>query len=431
MRLIDAESLTALEGSRPADTLTVWAWRGWSLVLPEPLEVINWSFQDDTADKMKVGQRISLTVADPDGSLGAWRLGDPLGVAGSRLQVIYRVGGGGAVNYGWFRIVGNSPDEVWESRVIDEYGYLEPDGTLPEHKRRVFVSRAVVKLEAVDLTFNVDLDKLESPESPSTPTVLGEFRRLTANHFPTVVESGVTDTDVSPQLVFDRERLEACQDLLGRVNARYRMGGDGECRVYPRTSAPVWRVEPGAGLVNVTRSQSVDGLHNRWVVEGKTSESGEPVRGVVSIESGDLMFGGPNGRVQEFYTSEMITSDDQAVAYGKQLRDEFLGSLAVRLTVETVPRPELQAGDWVEVGCPLPAGHVVYLPGAIESIRRSGNPVPQGTTLTVSCSYADVLKALSTTPWAVHLTGNLPPLTWNRMPGTWGAVPSMTWNDLP
>jgi len=54
-------------------------------------------------DNVKVGQRISLTVADPDGVLGAWRFDDPLGVGGTKLQVIYNVGGSGAVNYGWFR----------------------------------------------------------------------------------------------------------------------------------------------------------------------------------------------------------------------------------------------------------------------------------------------------------------------------------------
>lgn len=430
MRLIDGDSLAALDGSRPADTITVWAWRGGQLVLPEPLDVIDWSVQDDAGDSVKIGQKLSLTVADPDGTLGAWRFEDRLSVAGTNLQVIYRVGGAGVVNFGWFRIKSNTPDVVVDSRVVNEYGLAVPDSVVEPHKRRKYVMTGIVKLEADDLTFNVDRDRFEAPESASGATALAEFARLTARHFPTVVDAGITDANVSPLLVFDRERLEACQDLLSRVNARYRMGGDGECHVYPVRSASVWRVEPGQSLVSVTRKQSIDGLVNRWIVEGKDSGNGKPVRASASIDTGPLRYGGPHGRAPEFYSSEMITTEGQALAYAIQLRDEFLSSLSVELAVETVPRPELQAGDWIEVGCPVTAGHVAYLPGQVVGIRRGGSTVPSGTSLTVTCSYSDVTAALDRTEWAQHLGAGKPELTWDRMPGNWGQLPAILWNDL-
>ena len=432
MRLIDEGSREALGGSRPADTLMVWAWRDGSLVVPEPLQVVDWSDQDDAGEAVKVGRRMSVTVADPDGTLGAWRFDDALGVAGTEFRMIYRVGGAGAVTYAKLRVVSNEPSEVVDSRVVDEYGLVVPDSELEPHKRRKFLVSGVVKLEAVDMTSNVDRDRFESPQSPPAgATVLSEFRRLTARHFPTVVDPGVTDAPVSTKTVWDRERLEACQDLLARVNARYRMGGDGECHVYPLNTAPVWRVEPNAGLVSVTRKQSIDGLYNRWVVEGKDAGTGDPVRATVSLDAGPLRYGGPHGRVPYFYSSEMITNYGQAVAYAASLRDKFLGSLAVELTVTTVPRPELQAGDRIEVGCPVSAGHVAYLPGEITSLRAGGSPVPGPTTLTVACSYADVVAALSRTDWAADLTTSRPALTWDRMPATWGTAPNITWNDLP
>jgi hypothetical protein len=411
--------------------LLVWAWRDGSLVVPEPLNVITWSLQDDAGDSVKVGQRLSLTVADPEGTLGAWRFEDPLSVAGTKVQVIYRIGGAGAVNLGWFRVTGNEPDEVTDSRVLDEYGYAEPGSADGPHRRRVYVTSGVVKLEAVDLTYGVDKDRFESPQSPAPgATVMTEFARLTANHFPTVVEPGVPDREISGKTVWDRERLEACQDILALVGARYRMGGDGECRIYPRLSAPVWRVEPTAGLVSVARKQTMDGLYNRWVVEGKDAGDGAPVRAVASIESGPLRYGGPHGRVPFFYQSEMIVTTEQATSHATRLRDEFLGSLAVELAVETVPRPELQAGDWVEVGCPF-NGHLAYIRGQIQSIRRSGSTVPSGTSLTVACSYADVTQAMGRTDWAQHITEGMPELTWERMPGNWGNLPEILWNDLP
>lgn len=432
MRLIDEASLAALDGSRPADSLLVWAWRDGSLVVPEPLDVISWSEGDEAGDSVKVGGKMSFTVADPDGTLGAWRFDDPLSVAGTRLQVIYRVGGAGAVNFGWFRVVGNEPTTAHDSRVLAEYGLVVPDSETAPHERRVFTTTGIVKLECVDLTFDVDRDRFAAPESPgSGATALSEFGRLTADYFPTVVDPGVTDVALSGQLVFDRERLEACQDLLSRVSARYRMGGDGECHVYPADTASVLRVEPGASLVSVSRKQSVDGLYNQWIVEGKDAGNGSPVSGSALIESGPLRYGGPHGKAPFFYSSEMITNRVEADEYAARLRSDFLDSLAVELRVELAPRPELQAGDHIEVGCPVVGGHVAYFPGQITSIGRSGSTVPAGTTLTVSCSYADVSAALGRTEWAEHLGNGMPALTWDRMPGTWGSLPAIEWDELP
>jgi hypothetical protein len=430
VRELDADTLAALNGSRPADTLTVWAWRDGVLVVPEPLEVVEWSGSEAAGDTTKIGQTLSLTVADPDGTLGAWRFDDALGVAGTLLQVIYRVGGAGSLNYGWFRVTDNEPDERVDWRVIDEYSYDEPDAVLPAHKRQVPIVTAVVKLEATDLTIGPDRDKFEAPQSPGAgATVIGEFKRLTGAYFRTVVEDGITDLGVSRKLVYDKERLEACQDLLSRINARYRMGGDGECHVYRPGTVPVWRAAPGSCLVSVSRKQSLDGLYNRWVVEGKDSK-GKVVRARASIESGPLRYGGPHGRSQYAYSSEMITSHAGALAYAEELRAKFLNSLAVELTVEVAPRPELQAGDRIEIGYPLAAGHVAYFPGEITGIRRGGSPIPTVTSLTVSCSYYDVSAALSRTDWAGYLTADLPPLTWDRIPATWGTAPLVAWNDL-
>lgn len=85
MRPIDEATRTALDGSRPADTFIVWAWRGGSLAVPEPLQIINWSADDAAGDSVRIAQQLSLTIADPDGTLGAWRFDDPLSVAGTQL----------------------------------------------------------------------------------------------------------------------------------------------------------------------------------------------------------------------------------------------------------------------------------------------------------------------------------------------------------
>jgi hypothetical protein len=376
---------------------------------------------------------LSLKVADPDGGLSPWLFHDPLGVGGVVLQVIYRVGGAESLNLGWFRVEGNKPSGSAVAYTIPEYGYIEADSPRAPHERLVMVpGGGMVDVSAVDLTSNVDRDKLITPESPKTTTVLAEVARLIGDYFPVVVESGVTDQPVAKTLVFEKERLEAVQDLLSSINARYRMGGDGEMRVYPITPGPVvWRVEPTAGLVEVSREQSVDGLYNVWVVTGKEDGTGRPVSAVATIKSGPLRVDGPHGRVPYFYESEQITSQSGAQKYAETLRDRQETAYAVELTVVTAPRPEIEAGDRIEVGCPVKEGHIMYLPGEVLSVSAGGSPLPGPTTFKVSCSYKDIFDAQGRTDWAQNITRVKPELTWDRMPTSWGTTPDLTWNNLP
>ncbi|AYN57809.1 tail protein [Arthrobacter phage Eileen] len=433
MLLIDEVSRAALDGSRPADKVIAWAWYDGALAWDEPLSINSWSRSDTGDGKQKVQRQFQLTIADPDGSLSPWLFHDPLGVGGTILQIIYQIGGAESLNIGWFRVEGNTPEQSHVHYTIPEYGYVEPDSVHAPHERSVMVpAGGTVQVTAVDITANVDRDKLLTPESPKTTTVLGEVSRLIGDHFPVVIEDGVVDGPVAKTLVYERERLEAVQDLLASVNARYRMGGDGEMRVYPIDPGPVvWRVEPRAGLVKVGRGQSIAGLYNMWVVTGKEDGTGRPISAISTIKSGPLRVDGPHGRVPNFFESEQITSVAAAQKYAETLRDRQNQTYAVELSVDTIPRPELQAGDRIEVGCPVKDGHVIYIPGEVTSIQASGSPVPGPMSLKVSCSYQDIFDALARTDWSQYLTREKPPLTWDRMPATWGTAPALTWNDLP
>jgi hypothetical protein len=431
--LIDDVSRAALEGSRPADEVIAWAWYDGALAWSEPLSINAWSKTYSADKKAKVQRQYSFTIADPDGSLSPWLFHDPLGVGGTVLQVMYRIGGAGTLNVGWFRLEANTPKQSHVRYTIPEYGYMEPDSERAPHERDVMVpAGGTVEVNAVDISADVDRDKLLTPESPKTTTVLAEVSRLIGDHFPVVIEDGVTDGPVAKTLVYEKERLEAVQDLLASIGARYRMGGDGEMRVYPIAPGPlVWRVEPNAGLVEVGRGQSIAGLYNMWVVTGKEEGTGRAISAIATLKSGPLRVDGPHGRVPTFYESDQITSVAAAQKYAENLRDRQDQTYAVELSVDVVPRPELEAGDWIEVGCPTKDGHVIYIPGEISSIQASGSPIPGPMNLKVTCSYSDVFDALARTEWSQYLTREKPALTWDRMPATWGTAPAVTWNDLP
>jgi hypothetical protein len=392
MRQIDANTLSALTGSRSGEGITVYVWYGGRLAYPDPLPVASWGF---SWDRTRQVQTFDLTVADKDGKLAPWLLEDPLGVGGSRLQVRYDVGSAGSVNMGWYRITGPSPDERWHSYTISESGRVNPDSPIPAGKKQVLVSGgATIRVQADDLGVMLHSDRLVAPESPqgTSPTVVGEVRRLAEHIMPVVTAPGVVDRPVNKTLIYERERLDAIQALCKSITCDYRMNGDGQLEIYPITpQAPVATLQGGAEglLVKVDREQKYEGLYNRFVVKGTAAD--KPVQSVVEVTSGPLSVSGPHGRVATFYESNMIETQGQADDYAYTMMTTHLAGLTVDLKVTCLPVPHVQQGDWVCVGNPVVNGQSFTLAGMVKSINQPSNgTVPGQCTIVVECSYRDV-----------------------------------------
>jgi len=396
VRQVDANTLAALTGSRSAEGITVYVWYGGRLAYPDPLPVTDPSFSWDRTRQI---QTMDLTVADKDGKLAPWLLEDPLGVGGSRLQVRYNVGGAGAINIGWYRITAPEPNERWRSYIIDEAGRVNPDSPIPAGKKQVMVSGgATIKIQADDLGVMIKADRLLAPESPqgSSPTVIGEIKRLAGDIVPVVTASGVVDRPVNKTLIYERERLDAIQALCKSIACDYRMNGDGQLEIYPITQqAPVAVLRGGAEglLVKVDRSQKYDGLYNRFVVNGTATD--RPVQAITEITAGPLSVTGPHGRVPTFYESNMIETQAQANDYAQTMMSTHIAGLTTDLKVTCLPIPHVQQGDWVQVGNPVVNGQSFVLAGMVKAISQPfSGTVPGPCTVTVECSYADVQTAL-------------------------------------
>jgi hypothetical protein len=264
---------------------------------------------------------------------------------------------------------------------------------------------ASIQVQGYDLAAVVVNDRFIAPESPvgPSPTVIGEIKRLLLDRVPVVVLPGVTDTAVNSTLVYQQQgdRWAAVQDLAQRLGAAVRMNGDGQCEVYSLTNTtPVATLNGGTEglLVRVNRSQSYDGLYNYFVADGTATVNGQqqPVRGTAQITGGPLAFGGPHGRYPKFYSSTMLTTQQQCDDYAAQMRDTQLAGLTTDLKVEALPQPHLQIGDWVTVANPIVNGMAVPLNGRIVQMGLRGTGVTvDRMTLTVRCSYADVKAAFT------------------------------------
>ena len=394
MRVLDTATSLALSSSRPADTITVWAWYNGALAIPEPLDVNSWALSYDTTRQV---QTLELTVADPDGSQTPWLPNDPLGVAGSRLQVFYNVGGAASIAYDWFRITEPQPAQKWRSYLVTDQGVQPVDSPQVPGMSRLYVSEgSPITLRADSLARNIANAKFLTPQSPpksGSPTVVSEVKRLLADIMPVTVASGVVDHSVPSSLVYSDDRLNAVQDLCKRIGCDYRTTGAGTLEIYPIANlGPVWTLAPGVeGFeIDVLHEMKLDGLYNTFVVDGSAGQNA--VRGYATIESGPLAPSGPHGSYPTFYSSQMIKATDEANAYAAQMRDTQLRGMTVSLTATCLPHPGLQQGDWITVQCPAPIPNgLATFPARIRTLDlggRDGQVDPM--KLGLDASYTDV-----------------------------------------
>lgn len=378
------EALSILAGSRSGDGVRAFAWYDGQLVGPEAgLPISDWGL--NYADQQVQGQ-FTATIDDPDGELAPWAVDDPLGVGGPRLQVIYTLPLGYTVDIGWFRIASNAPAESWRVYRLGEHGddlrFVSGGGRVP--------------ITADDLTRLAVRARLLAPDSPPAgATVLSEVRRLLRDIMPVAVAPGVTDVAVPRTLVYERERMNAVEDLVARIDAGCRMTNDGQLEVYPLAKTdPVWQVVGGdeGVLISVQREQSIDGLNNAWVVEGQ-DDDGRQLIGRAFEDAGPLRYTGPHGPDPYFQASTGLLKTQSAVDFAAQtLRANQRAARSVDLVVECLPHPGLQIGDWVLVANPVVAGDPVPLVGRVTAIRLRGSAAAgvSPMVLTVACGYAEV-----------------------------------------
>jgi hypothetical protein len=130
-------------------------------------------------------------------------------------------------------------------------------------------------------------------------------------------------------------------------------GGDFVIRPVPSPTDPVaWTLPDGAASIVAGDEQALSGLAvaNRWIVTSERTDEVEPIRVVVSDDApaSTTRYGGPMGKLTDFYTSALITSHAQAFMAGQAKLIRSLGPARTR-AVRLVANPALDAGDVLAV----------------------------------------------------------------------------------
>lgn len=379
MRAMSEAALSALTGSRAGERLICHVWYDGQVVAPD-IDVSDWSITSDGSRQIRT--QVSLTVTDPDGTLAPWGVDDPLGVGGARVQLIYALTATETVDLGYYRITTSDPAENWT---------LHAAGS-----RAVWVSGgAQIPVGADDLTAIAVADRLLAPESPKAgATVLSEVRRLLSGIMPVTVAAGVTDRAVATSTVFERERMDAVEDLLAMISCTHRMTGDGQLEVVPNApGSPVWEIAGGDDgvMVSLRRSQSADGLYNGAVSEGATPD-GRQLIGRAFETTGPLRWDGPHGRRPVFHAATGILTTQAAVdADAISVLAGRLRGRTVDLAITCLPHPGLQCGDVATVASPTVTGAAIALTGVVRKTGLRGSAAGVSPmTMTVECAYEDV-----------------------------------------
>ena len=177
---------------------------------------------------------------------------------------------------------------------------------------------------------------------------------------------GITPTDRVPKIIAERDRWELVDgsrdstSVARALGARVFCDGDGVFVVAPvpaLTDPAVWTATTGEGglLVDSTEELSSDGVYNSVVVWGESTDGETPPAGPgIAVDDDPLSLsyiGGPFGQRPRFYSSQLITTKEQADRAARGMLAPYLG-LRQRVSFSALHDPTLEPGDVGTVDTP-------------------------------------------------------------------------------
>jgi hypothetical protein len=128
-------------------------------------------------------------------------------------------------------------------------------------------------------------------------------------------------TRTTPQLIAEEgdDRWAFCQDMAAALGMALYFDGDGTAVTRPVAAiggTPAATLAEGEGgvLIQASRRWTRQGSYNRVIATGENTGEAAPARGVATDDNplSPTYYYGPFGKVPRFYSSQFITTDDQA-----------------------------------------------------------------------------------------------------------------------
>ena len=377
-----SDALASLDGTRVRERIKVDAYLGDRLTRKD-LTVASWSLSWDATRKVQCSG--TVTVADPDGELSPWEIGDVLG-PGSRLQATWVCEDGSLVPRAMLVITQPEPETAWR---IYHGGGTE----------RWVPSGGVVTCTVEDTSLLAVRDQLQAAQSAQHGTVIAEVKRLLSGIIP-VVTTLDDNVQVSSDTVYEKDRLDAVDDLLEHASLLRRIDGSGVIHLIESrdNTAPVWDVRGGdrGALVSMARTMKLDDYVSSVVATSSGGQQDEYV-GRAYLTTGVSRWGGPIGNHTEFYSSPLITSQGAAESAAQTRLKTLTSDRSVELDVTCVPHPGLELHDRVSVMVPTLSGKSASITGRVTGFTLGGDSNGLNSmTMTVTCSrdtLAEIIRA--------------------------------------
>lgn len=323
------------------------AWYNGQLIASD-LPVVDGSVAEEL--DAEVPTRASITVADDSGRLVPRTETDPLAPYGSELHIRKGVVVQGVtefVSLGWFRIQSADITEEWR---------LSGEG-------RLLRGGCQVRVEALDRMAHIQDARFTGPEAPQLAGAKDELVRLCQGLIPIGDLSSVPDKPMPQNMVYEEERITAVRKIASMLDAYVSADADGRLVLTPMEpgTASVYRVSWGStgSLLRFETDLSRDGVYNAVVAKGEQSDTDQAQVVAVAYDVNPLSptrWDGPFKRVPRMYSSNFITTQEQAEATAMALLTSLLRGQDRALHVRCVPNPALERGDVIDLG--LPQGNI-------------------------------------------------------------------------
>lgn len=309
----------------------------------------------------------SLTVAyqgDFADTIAPKNIGDILSPFGTQLSVSALV----SVGPGLQERVTLGQYLIAETPQIVTQGFVFNTGVLSKGD--------IVDLTLKDLFYGIQRDQFNVPGSPpDLSSVWKEYQRLTG----LPITKTITDGTITAAVAYQQDKLQACYDLATVLDATACMTADGTAsmrpNVWPAQADTITGGDDGT-LVSVDRAMANDLVYNEVVVRAYGS-TGSAVLATAEVKEGPLRTSNPNGslspyrRVPYFYSSQFITTADQAIAYANTQLPRVSKLRSVEVTLTEIFNPLRDLGDVVGVSRVASGQTIESFQGRVVRIERT------------------------------------------------------------